>query len=122
MRYRIVSAIFTIFVAYNAYSAELFFSQKTIAKGQILRGEFTDIRKLEGFTKPLNSQGHFVVVPGAGVIWYVETPLAITTIIKPNALVQKVNDNQTLNLPAERMSFLAHLYDMLNGTLLGDWS
>ncbi|HEV2676107.1 MAG TPA: outer membrane lipoprotein carrier protein LolA [Aliidongia sp.] len=92
-----------------------------LAAGSVLRGGFVQERHLKGFNAPLRSDGHFVLVPGRGLIWHVEKPFAITTVITAAGLVQQVGGNETLRLAAARLPFLSHLYDMLGGALGGDW-
>ena len=92
-----------------------------LAPGAVLRGGFVQERHLKGFNAPLRSDGHFVLVPGRGLIWRVEKPFAITTIITAAGLVQQVGGSETLRLAAARLPFLSHLYEMLGGALAGDW-
>jgi Outer membrane lipoprotein carrier protein LolA-like len=92
-----------------------------VAAGQVLRGGFVQERHLKGFNAPLRSDGHFVLMPARGLIWRVEKPFPITTIITAAGLVQQVGGHETMRFAAARLPFLAHLYDMLGGTLGGDW-
>lgn len=92
-----------------------------IAPGEVLRGGFVQERHLKGFNAPLRSDGHFVLVPGRGLIWRVEKPFAITTVITSAGLVQQVGGSETMRLAAARLPFLSHLYNMLGGALGGDW-
>ena len=89
--------------------------------GQILRGRFVQTRTLQGFTRPLVSEGHFVLAPGRGLIWRAETPFAVTTLISSAGIVQQMQGSETLRLPASRMPMLGRLYDMLGGAMSGDW-
>ena len=89
--------------------------------GQILRGRFVQTRTLQGFTRPLISEGHFVLSPGRGLIWRAEKPFAVTTLISSAGIVQLVQGNETLRLPSSRMPMLGQLYDMLGGAMAGDW-
>lgn len=93
-----------------------------IFSGEVLRGSFSQERRLKDFKAPLRSTGNFVIAPSHGLIWSVKTPFPIITVITPKGLVQEVEGNQTMNLPAQKIPFLLHLYDMLSGTLAGDWS
>jgi hypothetical protein len=95
---------------------------KTLADGEILRGDFVQERLLQGFNAPLRSEGSFVLAPGMGLIWRVEKPFAITTLMTDRGLAQQSDGTTTLNLPASRAPFMAGLYDMLTGALAGDWS
>ena len=92
-----------------------------VAAGEVLRGVFVQERYLKGFNAPLRSEGHFVLMPARGLIWRVEKPFPITTIITAAGLVQQVSGHETMRLAAARLPFLSHLYDMLGGTLGGDW-
>jgi len=93
-----------------------------LAPGQVLRGQFVQERSLEGFKAPLKSEGRFVVAAGRGLIWIVEKPFPTTTVITPAGLVQEARGNETLRLAASRIPFMSRLYDMLSGTMSGDWS
>jgi hypothetical protein len=93
-----------------------------LAADEVLRGRFVQERQLSGFSKPLRTEGHFVLAPSRGLIWQAEKPFAVTTVITPAGLAQAVNGNQTLRLETSKLPFLARLYDMLGGALAGDWS
>lgn len=92
-----------------------------VAAGEVLRGGFVQERHLKGFNTPLRSKGRFVLMPSRGLIWRVEKPFPITTIITAAGLLQQVGGHETMRLAAARLPFLSHLYDMLGGTLGGDW-
>lgn len=89
--------------------------------GDVLRGRFVQERHMQGFAKPIRSEGVFVVVPGKGLIWRAETPFAVTTVVTPSGLVQSVNGAETTRLAAAKLPFLSRLYDMMGGALAGDW-
>ncbi|MGE5517509.1 MAG: outer membrane lipoprotein carrier protein LolA [Bacteroidota bacterium] len=89
--------------------------------GDVLRGRFVQERHLQGFAKPVRSEGSFVVAPGKGLIWRAETPFAVTTVVSPAGLVQSVGGTETNRLSADRLPFLSKLYDMMSGALAGDW-
>jgi Outer membrane lipoprotein carrier protein LolA-like len=90
--------------------------------GQVLRGRFVQTRQLQGFARPLVTEGQFVLSPGRGLIWRAESPFAVTTVISPAGLRQEMHGTETFRLPAERVPFLGRLYGMLGGALSGDWS
>ena len=90
--------------------------------GMVLRGHFIQERSLQGFQAPLKSEGSFVVAAGQGLIWTVEKPFPTVTVITPAGLVQNAQGTETLRLPAARIPFIAHFYDMLSGTMTGDLS
>lgn len=95
--------------------------QVIVGAGDILRGHFIEERHLKGFNGPMNSEGHFVVAPKHGLIWGMEKPFPTTTVITPAGLAQSINGISIMRLPAKKMPFLLHLYNMLGGALAGDW-
>lgn len=112
------SALALLAVAERARAAR---TVTILPQGQVLRGRFVQERHLRGFDAPLRSEGSFVLMPGQGLIWRVETPFAITTVITVAGLVQDIDGAETLRLPATRLPFLPRLYSMLSGALSGDW-
>lgn len=92
-----------------------------LAKGEVLRGGFTQERRIKGFERPLVSGGDFVLAPGLGLIWRTQRPFAIATVITASGLVQDVGGIETTRLSSQRLPFLARLYDLLGASLSGDW-
>jgi hypothetical protein len=89
--------------------------------GEILRGTFVQERHLQGFKAPIRSDGTFTLAIGRGLIWHVERPFQVTTVITPGALVQYSSGAETLRLPTSRIPALGRLYDMLGSALAADW-
>ena len=102
-------------------SAESAIEVTPLAKGQVLRGRFEQLRFLQGFQAPLKSSGTFVLAPGLGLIWKTEAPFALTTVMSPAGLVQEVGGRETMRMPSARIPFMSKLYAMLGGALTGDW-
>lgn len=94
----------------------------TLAAGQTLHGRFVEDRHLKGLTSALKSEGSFVLAPGKGLIWRIEQPIQTLTVITPAAIRQIINGSEVQLIDAVRVPFIAHFYDMLNGSLIGDWS
>ena len=92
-----------------------------LAEGQLLRGRFVQERVLKGFNAPLKSEGRFLLAPGRGLIWRVEKPFAITTVMNPGGLMQEVRGTETMRLPAAKLPFMSRMYAMLGGAMTGDW-
>ena len=114
----LITVILATVVSTVAVSADV---APRIAEGEVLRGHFIQERHLRGFAAPLRSEGQFLLAPGRGLIWKTETPFAVTTVITESGLIQEVNGNRTLHMPAARLPFLSRLYRMLGGALAGDW-
>ncbi len=94
---------------------------RAVQPGEVLRGRFTQERRIKGFDRPLISSGAFVLAPGLGLIWRTERPFSIETVITAAGLVQQVGGTETTRLTAARLPFLGRLYDLLGGALSGDW-
>ena len=89
--------------------------------GQILVGRFVQERHMTGFSSALRTTGRFLLAPGKGLIWRAEAPFPVTTVITADGLSQEAGGSESTRLPAAKLPFLAHLYDMLGGALSGDW-
>ncbi|WP_333650057.1 outer membrane lipoprotein carrier protein LolA [Candidatus Binatus sp.] len=94
----------------------------TLAAGQTLHGRFVEERHLKGLSSTLKSEGSFVLAPGKGLIWRMEQPIQTLTVITPAAIRQIIDGSEVQHIDAARVPFIAHFYDMLNGSLIGDWS
>ena len=94
----------------------------TLAAGQTLHGRFIQERHLKGLASTLKSEGSFVLAPGKGLIWRIEQPIQTITVITPAGIRQIINGSEVQHVDAARVPFIAHFYDMLNGSLMGDWS
>jgi hypothetical protein len=92
-----------------------------LAPGERLEGRFVQERHLKGFAQPLRTEGRFDLVPERGLIWRTETPFATVTVISAAGILQLVEGKETSRIDAARAPFLARLYDLLGGTLGGDW-
>jgi hypothetical protein len=97
-------------------------AQVLLQPNEILRGRFTQDRHLKGFARPIRSEGSFTLVPGRGLIWKTEKPLAATTVITPAGLLQVADGQELTRLPTSRLPFLARLFDILGAALGGEWS
>jgi len=91
-----------------------------ITAGEILRGHFLQERELAGFSRPLRSEGSFVLAPGTGLIWRGEKPFASTTIVSSAGIVQLSGNQEAMRLPAAQLPGLNRLYEVLGAALSGD--
>lgn len=86
----------------------------------VLRGQFEQQRILDGFSKPMTSRGHFVVVRDRGVLWNTDTPFASQLIVTHDSLVQKNGNNVTQKLDANKEPALKAINGVLFALLSGD--
>jgi hypothetical protein len=88
--------------------------------GTILRGKFTQRRHLEGFDRPLRTDGQFVLVPGRGLVWRAASPFSMLTVMGAGGLVQQAGGGATSRLDSAKVPFLARLYQVFAAALAGD--
>lgn len=91
-----------------------------LAPGQVLRGQFSQEREMQGFSSALKTTGDFVLAPGQGLIWQAKEPFPVTTVMTADGILQRNGDTQMLNLSATKAPFLAQLYSILGGALTGN--
>lgn len=88
--------------------------------GTVMRGKFTQRRHLEGFDKPLQTDGFFVLVSGRGLIWRATAPFPMLTVMGAGGLVQQAAGGATSKLDAAKVPFLARLYQVFAAALAGN--
>lgn len=93
---------------------------QTMSAGDVLRGQFVQTRQLQGFAKPLKSEGSFVLVPGRGLIWHSEKPFDNTAIITASGILQLAKGREAMRLSASKLPGLAQLYSVLSAALSGN--
>ena len=88
--------------------------QTILQSPAIMRGEFTQQKKLNILKKPLQSEGNFIIVQGQGIIWNVVKPVTSKMIIGNNVIYfsEQMSDN------AERS--MSYIGKILNAILAGD--
>jgi hypothetical protein len=89
---------------------------------EVMRGSFTQERYLEGFKEPLRSSGKFALSPERGIVWRVEAPFPLVTVITPLGLTQESEGKTLMQLSGARAGGLFGITKMLNQVLIGDWS
>jgi hypothetical protein len=85
----------------------------------VLRGEFSQQRTLKGIAKPLLSRGHFVLARDRGLIWTVEAPFKITTVITAAGILQLIDGSKPLQISSARIPFLRNFHKVLSASLSG---
>lgn len=112
--------VFLTLAATGAAAAQGSPTPRLLAAGEVLRGRFVQERFLQGFEKPLRSEGSYVLDLGQGLLWRTEAPFAVTTSLSAAGIVQEVRGAETMRLSADRVPLLAGLYSVLSGALGGD--
>lgn len=107
-----------VLISASAFAVEAPSAQIPLASNQVLRGNFVQESQMKGLDQPLRWSGHFVVAPAHGLIWGIDKPFPTSTIVTPKGSVQQIG-GVTVKLPIKN---LQHLYAMVGGALIGDWS
>ncbi len=87
----------------------------------LLRGQFSQSKSVEGFSRPLQSAGRFVLAKEKGVLWLTEKPFPSSLSVTPRGLVadnggsvRRINTTQEPGLAAINTLLL----DLLGGDFL----
>ncbi|MDR3324345.1 MAG: outer membrane lipoprotein carrier protein LolA, partial [Zoogloeaceae bacterium] len=75
--------------------------QRQLALEPVIRGEFTQTRRLAQIKKPLVSRGHFLVARDFGVVWAQAAPLPQTTRLTRDEIVQTDGKETLMRLSAD---------------------
>jgi Outer membrane lipoprotein carrier protein LolA-like len=94
----------------------------TLTPGQTLYGEFVQEQHLKGLTAPLKTEGDFVVAPGVGIIWRSKQPVQSATVITAAGMRRTVNGNEVQRIASAKIPAFAHLYELIDRAMKGDWS
>ena len=66
-----------------------------VTRPEVLRGQFTQEKQINGFSHPLRSQGHFVVARQHGVIWTTLKPFPSEVVVTADRILSRQNDGST---------------------------
>jgi hypothetical protein len=116
MKRRVV--VFAVLASAAAQAQEA--RPQVLREGEQLRGRFTQERRLQGFARPLRSEGDFLLVPGRGLIWRGQVPFASTLVITQGGILQLLDGREAMRLPASRAPGLGQFYQVLAGAMSGD--
>jgi hypothetical protein len=94
--------------------------QKLLAKPTTLRGQFVQVKAVQGFKSPMRSSGSFLLVPNKGLIWMTERPFTSEIRITRDKLVQKSEGTTTLMLDAKQQPALRVMNQVMFRLLSGD--
>lgn len=94
--------------------------QKQLQQPAVLKGEFIQLKRLEGFKKPLESRGRFIVVRERGVLWQTIQPFASTMKITRDEIVQKDANRTTFHMDASKEPVIRAINSVLFSIFSGD--
>ncbi len=91
----------------------------TIGTEQYLGGSFTMDRHLDGFDKPLTSNGDFVLSPTKGLVWRTLQPFPGTTILDDHGIT-RIDDQGNRDELARGDQF-RQFVELISAVLAGNW-
>lgn len=91
----------------------------TIGTEQYLGGSFTMDRHLDGFEKPLTSNGDFVLSPANGLVWRTLQPFPGTTILDDHGIT-RIDDQGNRDELARGDQF-HQFVELISAVLAGNW-
>ena len=102
----------------EASSAQVLLAQvrQRVQDAPVVRGQFTQLKTVQGFKQPLKSSGDFVVARGKGIAWQVRQPFASTLIVKPDSLLYRLKPQKPF--PKRRILQQPAIAMMLKNQLL----
>ena len=68
---------------------------QTVARPDVLRGQFSQEKQVSGFKNPLRSQGRFVVARQHGVIWSTLKPFPSEVVVTADRILSRQRDGST---------------------------
>ena len=104
----------------NATDATVAAIAARVEQPELLRGRFEQDKEIAGFSKPLRSQGQFVLARGRGVIWQTEHPFPSRLTVTAKRLRARSGDSvRELDADSEPAlrAINALLFDVLAGNV-----
>jgi len=96
--------------------------QNTIAKPEILCGQFNQKKVLVGLKSALNSNGRFCVHTSKGIVWQTLKPFPNTVRLTKNEIVQWQGDKVTMRMDAKHEPTIQMINNVLFSLVAGDFS
>ncbi|GAB7127062.1 outer membrane lipoprotein carrier protein LolA [Silvimonas sp. JCM 19000] len=96
--------------------------QSRLIDAPVIRGQFTQLRQLNGVKKPLTSTGSFLVDKQKGVIWQAQKPFPSTLRVTRGEIVQRNGDQVMMKLSADKEPTVKTVSSLLFSLFSGDVS
>lgn len=87
----------------------------------ILRGAFTQEKQFSIMTRPLISQGQFVLDRQQGIWWHTETPIVNDMVLSAKGILQKNAAGQRQQMESSKQPALKMMTDIIRQLVAGDW-
>ncbi|EPM4292641.1 outer membrane lipoprotein carrier protein LolA [Vibrio fluvialis] len=116
-RYRLLTLLAlsaaSLFSTAMAQVTDLASLQTQLQRFEIVRGDFTQSRKIEMFAEPLSSQGTFLLDKAHGLLWQQNTPFPVNLVLTQDKLRQTFAGQapQTITAKENPMAFyFSHIF------------
>ncbi|ELV8553044.1 outer membrane lipoprotein carrier protein LolA [Vibrio fluvialis] len=103
----------SLFSTAMAQVTDLASLQTQLQRFEIVRGDFTQSRKIEMFAEPLSSQGTFLLDKAHGLLWQQSTPFPVNLVLTQDKLRQTFVGQapQTITAKENPMAFyFSHIF------------
>ena len=95
--------------------------QQRVAQVTVLRGEFTQEKRIEGFKNPLRSQGRFLLARDKGVVWTTLKPFPSEVVLTRDRILSRQRDGSTrVELDARQQPAMRAVNEMMFALMSGD--
>jgi outer membrane lipoprotein-sorting protein len=95
--------------------------QQRVAQVSVLRGEFTQEKRIQGFRNPLRSQGRFLLARDKGVLWTTLKPFPSEVVLTRERILSRQSDGSTrVELDARQQPALRSVNAMMFALMSGD--
>lgn len=93
----------------------------SVARPDVLRGQFTQEKQVSGFKSPLRSQGRFVVARQHGVIWTTLEPFPSEVVVTADRILSRQRDGSSrVELDARQQPALRSVNAVMFALMSGD--
>ncbi|KGM54217.1 hypothetical protein N800_04840 [Lysobacter daejeonensis GH1-9] len=95
--------------------------QRRIAQVPVLRGEFAQEKRLQGFRNPLKSQGRFLIARERGVLWSTLKPFPSDVVLTRDRILTRQADGRSrVEADARQQPALRSVNAMMFALMSGD--
>jgi hypothetical protein len=95
--------------------------QRRIAQVPVLRGEFAQEKRLQGFKNPLRSQGRFLIARERGVLWSTLKPFPSDVVLTRDRILTRQADGRSrVEVDARQQPALRSVNAMMFALMSGD--
>lgn len=109
-------ALFLIADSVTADSKDMDSIKARLGNKAIVHADFTQVKSLEAFKRPINSSGHLVVSQAKGILWQIESPYRVTFVFKEEAFIEVDPDGSVRARGSEGVrsqSYISRLFGAL---------